>query len=261
MNTKYPQSNPGFAVAACLLAGLGLVTLANAQTDANPATSEQTGGPPHIIASSPKDGATDVNPALKEITVTFDRDMDSGMSWTGGGPNFPKSPEGAKARWRTKRICVLPVTLRTGHFYRVGINSTSYHSFRSADGVPTAISSIHFTTSGPKTETKAPTIVSLSPPNGARDGSLALTELRVTFNVPMGRGFSWCGDGPNYPATPGGKKPYWTDGGKTCVLPVELKPGWEYELGINCPSFRGFQSDEGVPLTPVDYTFKTSATP
>jgi RNA polymerase sigma-70 factor (ECF subfamily) len=253
MITKFHKSHGGFAVAASLLAALGLVTLTDAQTTANVA--------PRIISTSPKAGATNVDPALKEITVTFDRDMDGGMSWTGGGPEHPKSPEGASAYWRNNRTCVLPVKLQSGHHYRVGINSMSYQNFRGTNGLPTAISAISFTTSGPKMQAKAPEIVSLNPPNGARDVSPEVTELRVTFSVPMSKGCSWTGGGPNFPTIPDGKKPYWTDDGKTCVLPVELKPSRDYELGLNSRSYHGFQSAEEVPLAPVDYTFKTSDRP
>jgi hypothetical protein len=259
MIAKLRKSNVSLALATALLASLGLATLASAQT--GDSSSEKPDAPPHIIATSPKTGATGVDPALKEITVTFDRDMDAGMSWTGGGPSFPKSPDGAKALWRDKRTCVLPVKLQAGHYYRVGINSPSYQNFRGVNGLPASPKAISFRTSGTPAEPKAPEIVSLNPPNGASDVSPAVTELRVTFNVSMGNGFSWCGDGPNFPTTPDGKKPYWTNDAKTCVLPVELKPGWKYELGINCPSFRGFKSDEGVPLAPVNYTFKTSDKP
>jgi len=68
---------------------------------------------------------------------------------------------------------------------------------------------------------------------------------------------SWCGDGPTFPGSPA-KDAYWTQDGKTCVLPVDLKPGSQYELGLNSPSFRNFRSAQGVALTPVIYTFKTS---
>jgi beta-lactamase regulating signal transducer with metallopeptidase domain len=262
MIAKFQKSSGGFAAAACLLAGLGLVTLTDAQTDGqSAAASEPADGPPHIVATSPKFGATDVNPALKEITVTFDRDMDAGMSWTGGGPSFPKSPEGAKARWRDKRTCVLPVKLQAGHYYRVGINSPSYQNFCAVNGLSAAPKTISFRTRGTPVGGKAPEIVSLNPPNGTGDVSPAVTELRVTFNVAMSKGFSWCGAGPHFPATPDGKKPYWTDGGKTCVLPVELKPGWDYQLGINSQSFTGFQSEDSVPSDPVVYSFKTGDKP
>jgi hypothetical protein len=260
MLTKFHKTNSGFAVAACLLAGLGLVTLTDAQTGNNPTTttSEKADAPPHIIATSPKIGTTNVDPALNEITVTFDRDMEQGMSWVGGGPELPKSPEGAKFHWRDKRTCVMPVKLEPGHFYRVGINSTRYRNFRSQNAIPVTPSAITFRTSGRavKKNATAPMVVSLDPPNGATDVSPAVTELRATFNVPMQKGYSWCG-GPTAP----GKKIYWTKDSKTCVLPVELKPGSQYEMSLNTDIFTNFQSEDGVPLKPVGYTFKTRDQP
>ena len=252
MITKFHKSNGRFAVAASLLAALGLARLTDAQT-------EKADAPPRIVSTSPKIGVTEVDPALKEIKVTFDRDMGGGMSWTGGGPDYPKVREGAKAYWQPdKRTCVLPVRLQPGHFYRVGVNSPSHQSFRGENGLPAAAKAITFRTSGTPVKSKAPEIVSLNPPNGANDVSPAVAELRVTFNVPMDGGMSWCGGGPHYPASPAGKGAYWTGGGKTCVLPVELKPGWDYQLGINSLSFKNFRSDEGVSLAPVGYAFKTS---
>ena len=148
-----------------------------------------------------------MTPRLKEITVTFDQDMGGGFSWTGGGPDYPPTPEGQKAQWRDKRTCVLPVKLEAGHYYRVGINSTSYRNFRSADGVSAEPSAIYFTTQGASEELKAkaqlPMIVKLSPPNDAQDVSPGLTELRVTFNVPMGAGLLLVRRRPEIPHHPG----------------------------------------------------------
>jgi hypothetical protein len=104
------------------------------------------GNTPKIVSTQPANGATAVDPGLAEITVTFDQDMDEGFSWTGGGPEYPSSPQGAKAQWRDKRTCVLPVALQSGHHYRVGINSPSYRNFRSAGGQSVAPSSISFAT-------------------------------------------------------------------------------------------------------------------
>jgi hypothetical protein len=222
--------------------------------------------PPKIVATSPVAGATEVDPAVTEITVTFNQEMDSGMSWTGGGPQFPTSPEGQKAQWRDKRTCVLPVKLEAAHFYRVGINSKSYQSFSSSHGLAALPSAIFFTTQGASDELKAmtlvPQVVKLDPYNGAQNVSPAVTELRVTFSVPMGGGCSWCSvsdDGADYPKGPEGKRVYWTEDKLTCVLPVELKPGMTYRLSLNAPEFKNFQSAGGVPLEPVEYTFKTSA--
>jgi hypothetical protein len=221
--------------------------------------------PPKIVATSPVVGATDVDPAVTEITVTFNQEMGGGMSWTGGGPEFPPSPEGQKAQWRDKHTCVLPVKLEAGHFYRVGINSTSYQNFSSDHGLAALPSAIFFTTQGASDELKAktlvPQVVRLDPANGAQNVSPEVTEVRVTFSVPMGGGFSWCtlgDDDADFPKGREGKEVHWTEDKKTCVLPVVLKPGMTYRLGLNAPEFKNFQSEGGVPLEPVEYTFKTS---
>ena len=263
MIAKFRKTSHGPALAGGLFIALGLVTLTDAQTSRKSSAPEAAGGQaPNIVATSPAIGATDVDPGLKEITVTFDQDMGGGYSWTGGGPDYPPTPEGQKAQWQDKRTCVLPVKLEAGRYYRVGINSTSYQNFRSAAGVSAEPSAIYFTTQGASEALKAkaqlPRVVKLSPPNGAQDASPKLKELRVTFNVPMGEGFSWCSDGPKFPKGQEGKRPFWTGGGKTCVLPVKLEPGVEYEIWLNSESHKNFQSAGGVPLEPVHYTFKTS---
>jgi beta-lactamase regulating signal transducer with metallopeptidase domain len=221
--------------------------------------------PPRIVATSPAVGATDVDPAVTEVTVTFDQEMGGGMSWTGGGPDLPESPEGQKAQWRDKYTCVLPVKLEAGHFYRVGINSTSYQNFANDHGVAALPSALYFTTQGASDEAKARTLVphvaSLEPSNGAQNVSPAITEVRATFDVAMGGGMSWCtmsDDGADFPKGPEGKRAYWTEDKKTCVLPVELKPGMTYRLSLNAAEFKNFQSGGGVPLEPVEYTFTTS---
>ena len=252
------QMNRSLALTAGLFTALALIAQSGRVSSAQAAS-----GAPQIVSTSPARGASDVDPGLKEITVTFDQDMEAGMSWTGGGPEFPSTPEGQKGHWRDKRTCVLPVKLQSGHRYRVGINSPSYRSFRSAAGVPALTSAIWFTTSGTSdattSDTKVPKIVSAKPTNGAQDVSPDIKELRINFNVPMAAGFSWTGGGPEFPTIPEGKKPFWTEDHKTCVLPVELKPDSQYRLGLNSPSHKNFQSAEGVPLAPVVYTFKTGA--
>ena len=258
MTNKHKQLNRWPALAGALSAGLALIAQSGGLSSAQAAQ-----GAPQIVSTSPARGASDVDPALKEITVTFDQDMGGGMSWTGGGPEFPSIPDGKQAHWRDKRTCVLPVKLQGGHHYRVGINSVSFRNFQSEAGVPALTSAIYFTTEGTsdprQSQPQVPKIVSMKPPTGAKDVSPDLKELRVTFNVPMGKGFSWTGGGPEYPTVPEGKKAFWTEDGKTCVLPVELKPDSQYRLGLNSQSFRNFKSAEGVPLVPVVYTFKTSA--
>jgi beta-lactamase regulating signal transducer with metallopeptidase domain len=264
MIAKFKKTSgwPVFAASACAVLALVTLTDANSAQPAGGASrAADDKGPPQIASTTPAVGATEVDPALTEIIVTFDRDMGGGFSWTGGGPDYPPTPAGQKAIWRDKRTCVLPVKLEAGRYYRVGINSTSYQNFRSAAGTPARPSAVYFTTRGAseelKTKAQKPQIVGLTPKNGAQDVDPNLKEIRITFNVPMGGGFSWTGGGENYPTIPGGKKPYWTEDKKTCVLPVQLKPGWEYRLGLNSPSHKNFQSSGGVPLDPVVLIFKT----
>jgi hypothetical protein len=230
---------------------------------AETASETAQGTVPRIVKTSPRIGATDVDPSTAEITVTFDRDMGGGFSWTGGGPDYPPCPEGKTPFWRDKRTCVLPVKLERGRYYRVGINSTSFQNFASVDGMPADPAAIFFTTKGANRElvmkTRKPEIVSMTPANGAKDVDPKIRALRITFNVRMGGGFSWTGGGPHFPTIPEGKRPSWTPDHRTCILPVELKPGWEYRLGLNSPSHKNFQSAGGVPLDPVIYTFSTKS--
>lgn len=100
-----------------------------------------------------------------------------------------------------------------------------------------------------------PTVVSMSPANGATNVSTATTQLTVVFNVPMRGGFSWTGGGPEFPETTG--KPYWAADQKTCVLPVRLKPNWSYRVGLNSPSHRNFKSATGIELPQVVWRFTT----
>jgi len=268
MIAKFKKTNEWPVAAMALFAALTLLTLTDAQRPSRAAEeggagapSGTPGGPPRIVSTIPKVGDTEVAPTLGEITVKFDRDMAGGFSWTGGGPEYPPVREGLKPRWIDKRTCILPVKLEPARFYRVGINSKSYQNFRSAEGVPAQASAIYFTTEGAsdalKRKVQKPSIVGINPKNGDQNVDPALTELRITFNVPMSGGFSWTGGGPNFPTIPEGKKPFWSEDHLTCVLPVELKPGWEYRLGLNSPSHKNFQSAGGVPLDPVTYSFKT----
>lgn len=264
MIAKFKNTRSWPMAAGTAFAVLAVVAL----TDARPMPGAGTAGatadpksPPQIVSTTPKAGAAEVDPNLSEITVTFDRDMQSGFSWTGGGPDYPPTQPGKRPVWKNKRTCALPVKLEAAHYYRVGINSTSYQNFRSTAGVPTKPSAIYFTTKGASEELKqkasVPRITSLAPKNGDQDVDPGLREIRVTFSAPMGPGCSWTGGGEHFPAIPAGQKPYWTDDKMTCVLPVELKPGWDYHLGINSLSHRNFQSAGGVPSEPVAWSFKT----
>ncbi len=216
---------------------------------------------PQIVKTSPAIGAMDVKASLKEISVTFDRDMGRGMSWTGGPPHFPTTDKSRKAKWVDKRTCVLPVKLEPKKLYRVGINGESYRNFQSADGVPVPPAAIYFVTGVRSAKVKAmakiPEVVKIDPPNGATDVDANVKQIAVTFNIPMSSGMSWTGGGPNFPESPQGKRARWSADKKTCTLPVVLRPDHKYRIGLNSLSFRNFSSASGIPLEPVVYEIKT----
>lgn len=226
-----------------------------------PTKAETQAEAPLIVSSVPAIGATDVALSTNEIRVTFDQDMSGGMSWTGGPPLFPPAVEGVNAHWIDKRTCVLPVKLQRGTFYRVGINSTSFSNFKSANGEAAYPTAIYFATVGASPEVVAqantPEIVRLEPANQATDVDANLDTLSVTFNMPMGEGMSWIGGGSDFPAIPDGKRPVWSADKRTCTFPVKLDSGKTYRLGLNSQRHRNFQSAGGVPLQPVKYSFQT----
>ncbi|MCA9428106.1 MAG: hypothetical protein KC994_23710 [Candidatus Omnitrophica bacterium] len=102
-----------------------------------------------------------------------------------------------------------------------------------------------------------PIIVKMEPPNGAIGVDPSVSEIRVTFDRPMAGGFSWCGGGDHYPKITEGQKPYWKPDQKTCVLPIRLRPNWDYKLGINCPSAQNFRSANGIAAPVTWYEFST----
>ena len=104
---------------------------------------------PKIVKMVPENGADNVKPSVKVLRVTFDVPMGAGMSWTGGGEQFPDTPEGEVAKWSGDgKTCLLPVSLQAGKSYRLGINSPSHINFQSKWGVPVVPVEYRFTTSG-----------------------------------------------------------------------------------------------------------------
>jgi hypothetical protein len=91
--------------------------------------------PPKVVESVPANDATNVDPSLREIKVTFDQDMDmnrKGFSICGGGPKFPKII--GNPRWTSKRVLVMRVTLQPDHDYALSINCPSAQNCRSVSG-------------------------------------------------------------------------------------------------------------------------------
>jgi hypothetical protein len=105
---------------------------------------------------------------------------------------------------------------------------------------------------------KGPKIVSLVPANGAEDVDPGLKAIVVTFDRPM-RDKCWS------VVTPGSQDEFPKSAGpvgydatrKVFTMPVTLEPDKEYHFGLNSEQFAAFQSEEGIPLAPVEVRFKT----
>jgi Big-like domain-containing protein/PBS lyase HEAT-like repeat-containing protein len=109
------------------------------KTEASDATQELSleSAPPVVVKTVPPAGATDVDPDLKEITVTFSKRMQNGSwSWsTWGEETFPETT-GKPHYLADGRTCALPVKLQPGRFYASWLNSTKFKNFQDSDGKP-----------------------------------------------------------------------------------------------------------------------------
>lgn len=138
--------------------------------------------PPTIVSTSPKIGATDVNPSTTTVlTVTFDQPMSESFSWTGGGEQFPQIPDGNKPYWSLdKKTCTLPVQLEPGKSYQLGINSRSHRNFKNVDGEPVEPAVFSFETGSGEMTSSLPT------PSTASGDLLFSDDLETGDKAPAG---------------------------------------------------------------------------
>jgi hypothetical protein len=98
-------------------------------------------GEPKVVAMTPANGGTTVDPTLTAITVTFSRPMrDGGWAFVGGGPKFPQTT-GRASYDKTRTTVTLPVKLKPNWDYEFWLNRGRFNSFRSDAGVP--LKSVH----------------------------------------------------------------------------------------------------------------------
>jgi hypothetical protein len=102
-----------------------------------------------------------------------------------------------------------------------------------------------------------PVVVKTLPQAGDVKVDPATTEIKVTFSKKMAdKSWSWAGVDESW--SPG--TPRYSADGKTCVLPVKLKPGKTYVLWVNSPSYRNFKDTQGRPAIPYLLVFQTAKT-
>lgn len=91
--------------------------------------------PPSVIKTVPQCGDTAVDPGLKEIRVTFSKEMmDKSWSWSQiSDETFPEII-GTPYYEKDMRTCVIKVKLEPGKTYISWLNSAKFHNFKDKDG-------------------------------------------------------------------------------------------------------------------------------
>ena len=95
--------------------------------------------PPRVVKTEPAMGEKEVDPALKEIKVTYDRPMTQGQNYSWmihrDLGEYPGTKGGPEPRWENDgKTCVLAVRLRPDTVYAIGVNSVRNSGFKDADG-------------------------------------------------------------------------------------------------------------------------------
>ena len=90
---------------------------------------------PKVIATSPKNGAANVDPSLSRIAVTFNKQMlDKSWSWSyEDRESFPQTT-GQPSYTDDGTTCVLPVKLISGKRYVIWINTSRFRNFKDRSG-------------------------------------------------------------------------------------------------------------------------------
>lgn len=103
-----------------------------------------------------------------------------------------------------------------------------------------------------------PKVVSITPASGeAKVDAGKTTEIRITFDRAM-RDKSWSIVTLDRSQFPKIGAPSYDEARKVLTVPVTLEPGHEYRFGLNGPNFAGFVADDGMPLLPMEVTFRTA---
>jgi hypothetical protein len=93
--------------------------------------------PPAVVKTVPAAGDTAVDPALKEITVTFSKDMKTNRMWAICQISKESFPESAgPIHYVDNRTCVMPVKLEPGKTYVLWFNLGKFNSFRDTENHP-----------------------------------------------------------------------------------------------------------------------------
>jgi hypothetical protein len=95
------------------------------------------GLPPVVVKTVPQSGAMDVDPGLKEIRVTFSKNMlDKAWSCVTLSKETYPATDGEVRYDSDGRTFVMPVKLEPGRTYAIMLNSEKYKNFMDAQRQP-----------------------------------------------------------------------------------------------------------------------------
>lgn len=93
---------------------------------------------PSVVKTIPQSGSTDVDPGLKELRVTFSKNMLTERMWAVvqvSKAHYPQVKEGIHYL-DDQRTCVIPVDLEPDKLYVLWFNLGRYNSFRDTENNP-----------------------------------------------------------------------------------------------------------------------------
>ncbi len=94
--------------------------------------------PPVVVKTFPQAGDTQVDPSIKEISVTFSKEMMTKDMWSWvmiSKESFPII-SGEVKYLKDQKTCVAQVKLEPGKAYAIWFNSKKYNAFRDTDNIP-----------------------------------------------------------------------------------------------------------------------------
>jgi len=122
-------------VVMILLVGMLAINVGIVQAENNISVNTM---PPAVVKTFPQAGDTSVDPSIKEIRVTFSKDMMTQEMWSWvivSKESFPQIV-GDVGYLNDKRTCAAPVKLEAGKTYAIWFNSVKYNAFRDKNNNP-----------------------------------------------------------------------------------------------------------------------------
>lgn len=101
------------------------------------ACAQEDSKPPRVVSTFPQNGSLDVDPSIKEISVTFNEEMiDGNWSWVYEDKSTFPQMVGQAYYTDNNTKNILPVKLEPNKEYVIWINSSDYQNFKNKNGVP-----------------------------------------------------------------------------------------------------------------------------